>query len=141
MGLFSFKPKAGTNEKNKVNGELKHLDSVLKKLNTTDSIDAYFSNFEEMLRTYGRLQKLEEGYNWHGLWKGGVSKALKGIEDKRPAAERAFVDRAYERLQRDCLKVKTQKAKDSKREQFFAELEHYNKYLTNETIKYIESIK
>lgn len=141
MGLFSFKPKAGTAEKNKVNSELKHLDSVLKKLNTTDSISTYFTNFEDMLKTYGRLQKLEESYNWHGLWKGGVTKSMQGIEDKRPSAERAFVDRAYERLQRDCLKVSTQKSKDKKREQFFAELEHYKDYLRDETIEYINSLK
>ena len=144
MGLFNSKPKATTSVKNELNKELEHLGTVQKKLNTTDNISTYFSAFEDMLKTYARLKKLEDNYNWKKgdyRWKGGVMDALQGVEDKRPAAERAFVDRAYERLQRDCLKLTTDKGKENKKAHFFEEIEHYYEYLTDGTIEYINSLK
>lgn len=144
MGLFNSKPKATTSVKNELNKELEHLTTVQKKLNTTDIISTYFSSFEEMLKTYARLQQLENNYNWKKgdyRWEGGVMNALQNIENKRPGAERAFVNRAYERLQRECLKLSSEKAKENKRKQFFEEMEHYYKYLTDSTINYINSLK
>ena len=144
FGLLSGKKEVTTSIKNELNKELDHYGSLLKKLNTTDSVSAYFKAFDDMLMTFKRLKYLEDTYDWkHGKfkWKGGVMDELQAIQDKKAKNERAFVERAYERLQRDCLKVTTDKAKEKKRTQFFAEFEHYNNYFEASTIEYIETLK
>lgn len=144
FGLLSGKKEVTTSIKNELNKELDHYGSLLKKLNTTDSVSAYFKAFDDMLMTFKRLKYLEDTYDWkHGKfkWKGGVMDELQAIQGKKAKNERAFVERAYERLQRDCLKVTTDKAKEKKRTQFFAELEHYNNYFEASTIEYIETLK
>lgn len=147
MGLFGFlsgKKEVTASVKNELNKNLEHLSTVINKLNSTDSVSAYFKNFEDMLLTYKKLSVLEETYDWkHGkyTWTGGVKNALQGIQDKRAGAEVDFVNRAYEKLQRDCLKLSTDKAKEKKREQFFNELEHYYEYLEDSTKEYIQTLK
>ena len=144
MGLFSRKKEVTTNVKNELNKLIGHLDISINKLNTTDSISTYFNAFEDMLMTYKKLKYLEDNYDWkHGKykWDGNVNSALKGIEANRPQAEINFVNRAYERLQRECLKLSTEKSKDNKREKFFTEFEHYYQYLEDSTIQYIQKLK
>ncbi len=144
LGMLSGKKEVTTDVKNELNKTVEHWGKLVDKLNTTDSISTYFKSFEDLLLTYRKLQDLEDKYDWkHGkyIWKGGSKEALQGIQDKRAAGEVKFVNRAYEKLQRDCLKLSTEKAKENKRKQFFSELEYYYKYLEESTIDYINSIK
>ena len=144
LGFLSGKKAVTTAVKNELNKNVEHWKSTIDKLNHTDSISTYFKSLEDLLITYKKLQDLEDTYDWkHGQykWKGGMKEALQGIQDKKASNEVAFVDRAYEKLQRDCLKLSTDKAKANKREKFFLELEHYYQYLEDSTIEYINSLK
>lgn len=143
MGLFSGKKEVTTAVKNELNKNIEHWKTLVERINRTDSISTYFKSFEDLLYTYKKLQMLEDTYDWkHGKykWSGGAKEALQGIQDKRAVTEIAFVDRVYEKLQRDCLKLTTYTAKEKKRAQFFVELEHYYKYLEDSTIEYIKSL-
>ena len=144
MGLFSRKKTVTTEVKNELNKNVEHWGKVLDKMNHTDSISTYFSSLEDLVITAKKLQNLEDTYDWkHGpyKWKGGVKEELQKIQNKKASHEEAFVNRAYEKLTRDCLKLSTDKAKERKREQFFAELEHYYEYMEDSTVAYIKSIK
>ena len=144
MRLFRSKPKATASVKNELNKELDHLRTVQKILNSTDSISTYYSNFEEMVMTYTRIQEMGLSYNWKSgpyKWDDGVVKALQEVVKTRREVEKAFVDRAYEKLQRECLELSTDKAKENKRKKFFEELEDYNGYFTGSTLTYIDSLK
>lgn len=147
MGLLSMlsgKKEVTTSVKNELNKLIDHYGSVLNKLNSTDTVSSYFKAFDDLLMTLKKLKHLEDTYDWkHGKykWKGGVEGELQGIQNKKANHEKAFIDRAYERIQRECLKLATDKAKEKKRAQFFTELEHYTDYLEESTVEYIQSLK
>lgn len=144
MGLFNRKKAVTTDIKNEPNKNVEHWGKVLETMNRTDSISTYFKSLEDLVLTAKKLQYLEDTYDWSRgqyKWRGGVREELQKIQDRKASNEVAFVNRAYERLTRDCLKVSTDKAKERKREQFFAELEHYFNYMENSTVAYIQSIK
>lgn len=144
LGLLSGKKEVTTSVKNELNRLVNHWGKDLNKLNTTDSVSTYISTLEDALRTAKKLEYLEKTYDWkHGKykWDGGVQKSLEKMNNRKSQNERAFVDRAFERLQRDCLKLSTETSKGRKKTQFFAELEHYYDYFNDDTVDYIKSLQ
>ncbi len=147
MGLFrrfSGKKEVTTSVKNEVNRLVDHWRKALDKLNTTDNVNTYISTLEDIIRTAMKLDQFEKTYDWkNGTygWSGGIQKILEDMDNNKSQNERAFIDRAYERLQRDCLKVSTAASKEKKKANFFTELEYYYKYFNEDTIAYIEYIK
>lgn len=144
LGMLSGKREVTTPVKNELDNLLNRWGKAIEKMNTVDTVSAYISALEDALLTAKKLEYLENTYDWkYGKykWNGGVYHALAGLQNKKFLNERAFIDRAYEKLQRECLKVMTEAAKQRKRNQFFIELEHYNKYFEAETIAYINYLK
>lgn len=142
LGLFSGKKEVTASVKNELNGLVEHWRKAIDKLNTTDNVSTYINSLEDALMTAKKLEILENTYDWkHGKykWDGGVQKTLENMNTRKSQNERAFIDRAYEKLQRDCLKVSTDKTKEKKKEQFFAEMEHYYMYFNDDTVEYIKS--
>lgn len=141
--LLSGKKEVTTSVKNELNKLTARWNKDLEKLNTVNKVDAYISALEDLLRTAKSLEYLENTYDWkHGnyKWKGGVHQALVEIDNKKSVNEQAFVDRAYEKLKRDSLKLTTDVGKKKKHDQFFAELEYYFDYFNEDTIAYIKSL-
>ena len=129
---------------NEMKREMEHMRTVVRKVNTTDSIKTYFDSYDEMLRTYQRIGKLDDGYDWkHGKYAltGSVKKSLQDNLNAKAADEKAFIGRAYEKLERECVKLATEAGKEKKRSRFFTELEYYYNRMEKSTIGYIESLK
>lgn len=144
LGLFSGKKEVTASVKNELNGLVDHWKKAIEKLNTTDIVSTYINALEDALTTAKKLENFENTYDWkHGKykWNGDIQKTLKNMNAKKSQNECAFIDRAYEKLQRDCLKVSTEKTKTKKVDQFFAELEHYYEYFNDDTVEYIKSLK
>ena len=147
MGLLRLllgKKKVTPEVKNAWNKEVEHMQSLCRKINSTDSVKTFFDSLDDLLESYNRLSVLEKKYDWkHGKYRVDVSvaKSLAKSLKAKPSDEKACVSRAYERMKRDCVKLSTQKAKENKRERFFTELEYYYGRFDKSTIKYIESLK
>lgn len=144
LNMLSGKKKVTPAIYNEMNRECDHMRTVIRKINTTDSIKTFFDSYDEMLRTYQRIGELDDNYDWkHGKYAltGSVKKSLQDNLNAKAADEKAFIGRAYEKLERECLKLATEAGKEKKRSRFFTELEYYYNRLEQSTISYIESLK
>ncbi len=144
LGLLSGKKEVTTSVKNELNSLVEHWGKAINKLNTVDTVSSYITALEDALMTAKKLEYLENTYDWKFgkyKWSGGVHNELVNMNNKKSQNERAFIDRAYERLQRDCLKLSKETSKQTKKAKFFTELEHYYEYFNDDTIAYIQSLK
>ena len=147
MGLFSIlsgKKTVTPAIYNEMKREMEHMRTVVRKINTTDSIKTYGDSYDEMLGTYQRIGEVDEKYDWkHGKYTltGSVKQSLQDNLNIKAEDERAFIGRAYEKLERECVKLATEAGKEKKRSRFFTELEYYYNRLEQSTISYIESLK
>ncbi len=144
LGMLSGKKEVTTSVKNELNNLVNHWGKAIDKLNTVDTVSAYIAALEDALLTAKKLEYLENTYDWKFgkyKWSGGAHNALVDMDNKKSQNEKAFIDRAYEKLQRDCLKVSTDATKLKKRNQFFTELEHYYQYFNADIIAYINMLK
>lgn len=144
LGMLSGKKEVTTSVKNELNSLVNHWSKAIDKLNNVDTVGAYVAALEDALLTAKKLEYLENTYDWKFgkyKWSGGVHNALNDMNNKKSQNEKAFINRAYEKLQRDCLKVSTEATKLRKRNQFFDELAHYYQYFNDDTIAYITMLK
>ncbi len=136
MGLFSKKPTAA--QKNEINASLSRLMTIAKKLETTESIDKYFTEWDKYITEYTLLSVYErQGIKFNISLKKIHSKMLEEI----PRIEKDVLNRGFDRMQRDSAKLTTDKGKKKKAEAFFQELKFYYPRLQPSTVEMAENLK
>lgn len=136
MSMFSKKPT--TEEKNEINALLARMRTCCKRLESVDSIDRFFTEWDKYLSEYDRLSYYE-------------SKGIKFTMSPRevhsqicaeiPRIERDVISRGYDRMQRDAAKLTTDKGKQKKADAFFNELEYYYSRLQPGTVEFIRNLR
>ena len=136
MGLFSRKPTAA--EVKQINSLLGRMGTCCRRLESVDSIDRYFTEWDKYLSEYQQL----DYYAKQGI-KFSVSpqKIHLQICKEIPRIEKDVLRRAYDRMLRNAAKVTTEKAKQKKADAFFNEIEYYHSRLQPDTISLANTLK
>ena len=136
MGLFSKKPTSA--EKQQINSTLSRMGTCCKRLESVDSIDRYFTEWDKYLSDYHVL----EMYANKGI-KFTISpkKIHSQICQEIPRIEIDVVNRGYDRMMRDAAKLTTDKGKQNKALKFFNELEYYYPRLQVSTVEHIKGLR
>lgn len=136
MGLFDKKPT--TAQKNDINATISRCGTCCKRLESANSIDRYFTEWDKFMVDYNVLlayekQRIKFTVPPHKLYNQIVAEI--------PRIEHDIVTRGYDRMQRDAAKLSTDKSKQNKAIKYFDELEYYYPRLRPETVNYIKSLK
>ena len=139
MSLFSKKPiKPTTAEKNEINAMISRVGTIGKRLESVDSVDRYFTEWEKFQSEFERLSYYEaKGIKFQYPLKKLYSAACAEI----PRIEKGVITRGYDRMQRDAAKLTTDKGKQKKADAFFGELEFYYPRLQPESVELIKSLR
>lgn len=136
MGLFSKKPTAA--EKQQINSALSRMGTCCKRLESVDSIDKYFTEWDKYLSDYHVL----EMYANKGIKFTVPPKKIHAqICQEVPRIEIDVVNRGYDRMMRDAAKLTTDKGKQNKALKFFNELEFYYPRLQVGTVEHINGLR
>lgn len=136
MGLFSKKPTP--QQKREIEAMLSRMGTCCKRLESVNSIDSYFTEWDKYLSEY----KMLSSYESQGIRFTVSPKKIHGqILNEIPRVERDVVSRGYDRLQRDSAKLSTDKGKQKKVDAFFNELEFYYPRLQPGTVAYIKELR
>ena len=116
-------------------GMLKIANDCANLVNTTKKVDVFFPRYYLLLEKLENLAKLEKFNCFHGtLPSVNLSKTL----DKTVLTINDFIDRFYNDTLAQINKLKTEKAKEKRIENFYNELSKYNDYMLPENVeKYI----
>lgn len=136
MGLFSRAP--SSTEKKDINATISRVGTCFKRLESVDSIDKYFTEYDKFINDYNSLRAYEKQ---RIKFKYPLTKIYNEVEAEIPRIEKDVVSRGYDRMQRDAAKVTTEKSKKNKAIKFFDELEYYYPRLRPTTVEYIKSLK
>lgn len=140
MGIFSmfFGKKATPQQKREIEAMLSRMRTCCKRLESVNSIDSYFTEWEKYLSEYRQLS----AYADQGI-KFSVSPRFihEQILKEVPRIEKDVVSRGYDRLQRDSAKLSTDKGKQKKADSFFNELEFYFPRLQQGTVTLIKDLR
>lgn len=135
-GLFSKKPTAA--EKKEINSILSRTMTCAKRLESTDSIDCYITEWDKYLADYKRLRYYEDMKIKFTV---SPQKVHEAICAEVPRIEKDVVNRGYDRMLRDAAKLSTSKGKQNKADKYFNELAFYYPRLQPETVNLIEQLK
>lgn len=135
MGLFSKKPTAA--EAREINALLARMGTCCKRLESVDSIDRYFTEWDKYLSEYNRLAYFES----KGIRFTASPKRIHAqICAEIPRIEIDVLRRGYDRMLRNAAKLSTAKGKQKKADTFFSELRYYYPRLQPGTIQLAESL-
>lgn len=136
MGLFSKKPTA--NEKKEINAILSRMTTCCKRLEATDSIDKYFTEWDKYLSDYERLSYFaRKGIKFTA----SPDRMHSLICREVPRLEKDIINRGYDRMLRDAAKLSTEKGKRTKAEKFFNELEFYYPKMQATSVELVKELK
>ncbi len=135
-GLFSKKPTAA--EKKEINSILSRVTTCAKRLESTDSIDRYITEWDKYSADYERLRYYEDKKIKFTV---SPQKIHEAICAEVPRIEKDVVTRGYDRMLRDAAKLSTSKGKQNRAEKYFNELAFYYSRLQPETVNLIEQLK
>ena len=136
MGLFHRAPTS--NEKKDINATISRVGTCFKRLESVDSIDKYFTEYDKFLNDYNMLRVYEKQ---RIKFKVPLTKIYNEVMAEIPRIEKDVVNRGYDRMQRDAAKVSTEKSKQNKANKFFDELEYYFPRLQPGTVEHIKTLK
>lgn len=136
MGLFYKQPTA--TQRKDINATISRVGTCLKRMETVDSIDKYFTELDKFQSDYKALRAYE---NQRIKFMVPLNKIYNEFVAEIPRLERDVVNRGYDRMLRDAAKVSTEKSKQNKANKFFDELEYYYPRLLPETVEYIKGLK
>ena len=138
MGLFNFSKKPTAAQKKEIEACLSRSRTCCKKIETQDSIDGYFTEWDK----YMAEQKILEMYEDQRIsFTVSPRKIHSMICKEIPRVEKETIMRSYDRMQRDAAKLATDSGKRKKAERYFAELEYYYPRLKPESVSLIEELK
>ena len=140
MGLFSglFSKKPTSAEKKEINAAISRITTCGRRLESADSIDRYFTEWEKCLADMEQLRYYEMK---RIKFKVSPQKVQTAMYAEIPRIEREVVNRSYDRMLRDAAKLTTVKGKQNRADKFFGELEFYYPRLQTETVSLIEQLK
>ena len=140
MGLFSglFRKKPTAAEKKEINAAISRLTTCGRRLESTDSIDRYFTEWEKCQADMEQLKYYEGKRIKFNV---SLQKVQNAMEAEIPRIEREVVNRSYDRMLRDAAKLTTAKGKLNRAYKYFGELEFYYPRLQPETVSLIEQLK
>ena len=118
-----------------VAGMLKIANDCANLVNTTKNPDVFFTRYNLLINKLENMAKLEPFKCFKGT---PPSKNLANILDKKELTINDFIDRFYNDTLFQINKLKTEKAKEKRIENFYNELSKYNDYiLPNNIEKYM----
>lgn len=125
-------------ESKDINAIISRIDTCGKHLETVDSVDKYFTEWDK----YSTEMKILQSYEQQGIkFIEPPSSIHNQLLAEVPRLEKNVVNRAYDRMQRDVAKLTTEKGKQKKADAFFCELEFYYPRLQPETVELIKVLK
>lgn len=136
MGLFSKKPTAA--QKKEIEAALSRSRTCCKRLESLDSIDKYFSEWDKYMQEEHLLEYYEDQRIKFTV---SPRKIHAMICAERPRLEKDIIMRGYDRMQRDAIKLSTDAGKKKKAEKFFSELEFYSSRLCLESVQLVQQLK
>ena len=136
MGLFYKEPTS--NEKREINAIISRVGTCFKRLESANSIDKYFTEYDKFISDYNMLREYEKRRIKFNV---PLTKIYNEVVAEIPRLERDIVARGYDRMQRDAVKLTTEKSKQNKAKKFFDELEYYYPKLQPATVIYIKSLR
>jgi len=139
MGIFGKKyVKPTATEKKEIDAILSRMATCCKRLETVDSIDKYFTEWDKYVVDQKRLAYFEgKGIKFTASPKKIHDQICKEI----PRVEIDVIDRGFDRMQRDAAKLSTNKGKQKKSDAFFNELEYYYSRLQPSSVEHIKELK
>ena len=116
-------------------GMLKIANDCANLVNTTKKPDVFFMRYNLLINKLENMAKLEPFKCFNGAQ---PSQNLANILNKKELTINDFIDRFYNDTLEQINKLKTEKAKEKRIENFYNELSKYNDYmLLNNIEKYI----
>jgi hypothetical protein len=139
MGLFfKRKPRPSAQDKKEAKAVLSRLVTCAKRIETAKSIDELLTALEK----YETERSMLELYEQKGVKLSmPTSKIDAAVRAEIPRLERETVDRGYDRMMRDALKLKTDKGRCNKARRYFEELEYYYPRLQQSTVARINQLR
>lgn len=132
------KPSTTAQERQEINAIISRIGTCGKRLETIDSIDKYFTEWDK----YSTEMKMLQMYEERGVkFIEPPSNIHNQLLAEIPRIEKDILKRGYDRMQRDAAKLTTDKGKQKKADAFFSELEFYYPRLKPETVELAKSLK
>lgn len=117
---------------------LSHMRSLVRNLSYCDSVSQYYSKIEEIGITFDKFYAYEK----RGVkFTSNSKKVRQEVIQELESVERSFIDRAYQRCERDSLKYKTKRGVLNCYERFFAEFMYYVDRIYPSNYKYLLSLE
>lgn len=113
-------------------GMLKIANDCANLVNTTKKADVFFPRYYLLLEKLDNLAKLEKFNCFRGT---SPSVNLSNTLDKKVLTINDFIDRFYNDTLFQISKLKTEKAKEKRIENFYNELSKYNDYMLPENVE------
>lgn len=111
---------------------LKIANDCANLVNTTKKADVFFPRYYLLLEKLENLAKLEKFNCFRGT---PPSVNLSNTLDKKELTINDFIDRFYNDTLLQINKLKTEKAKEKRIENFYNDLSKYNDYMLPENVK------
>ncbi|MBR5040728.1 MAG: hypothetical protein IKX68_06395 [Clostridiales bacterium] len=136
MGLFHKKPTPA--QKREIEAALSRSMTCCRRLESLDSIDKYFTEWDKYLSEEHILEYYEDQRIKFNV---SPRKIHSQICAEIPRIEKDIITRGYDRMQRDAAKLSTNSGKKKKAEKFFSELEFYYPRLNSQSVELINQLR
>ena len=130
MGLF-FKSRTEKEAEFMAPQWLKQVNESANLVNTTKKVDVFFSRYDFLIETVNKLIGIEKFLKFKS---DKPSEMLKSIESKKVYTINDFIDRYYEDILEQIRKLKTDKAKQKRIDNFYTSFEPYFNQMEKENI-------
>lgn len=136
--LVRPKMKITSEKKREVEALLARTKTCVRHINETDIIKNYFDEWDKFESNSQQLLEYENlGFPFYPK----MSVTYDDIKKIQHESEKAFIDRAYERMLRNAAQVTSAKAKSNRASAFFKELEFYYPRLNPVNVEYVKSLQ
>lgn len=119
--------------------KMKILFETADIVNTTLKADTFFSRYALLLEVLGECVKLERlGVK---LKKFSATRNYNDIMAQKQATINAFIDRSYDDMMERAYALKSEQARENRRQKFFDTLRQYERSMTEENIEHLYRLK
>lgn len=109
-----------------------------KLINNTMNPDVFFSRFELLESVCACLVLIQPYVKFTGTQ---PRKAFKTLQEIRPMAAKAFIERSYEKMIQQADGLKTEKGRTNKIEKYFSSMNPYLNRLDDDSLHYLNELK
>jgi len=116
---------------------IKHIEESINIINTTKILDTFFFRYEFLIDELNRLNEIQKYLKFNGE---NPNDLLKRINDTKVHSINDFIDRYYNETSEQILKLKTEKAKQKRIDNFKSNLTIYFNQMERENINKIDEL-